>query len=173
MLKTNGDIKNASPFCTVSLLNIFVGIGACLSSALSSHRLLGRRRTLALACSSIVAGMALLHLAPSHHLLLVGRALAGMGVGVAYPASFLFLHETALPTQRAGLASLNSGSLNTGAVLILTLGWIFPYELCPWLAAAPAITFVIFVWFIPESAVFLVQYQQEERYDVYYTVHSI
>ncbi len=147
----------------MSLLNIFAGVGALASSMLSSTPHLGRRKCLFLACSLITFGMSLLHMASSHHLLFVGRAFAGAGVGIAYPASYLFIHETALPTHRASLAVLNVFSLNLGALLILVLGWAFPYELCPTFAALPALAFVIFVWFVPESAVFFMQYQEGGR----------
>lgn len=141
-----------------------MGVGAFISSMLSSNRHLGRRKCLFLACSFITIGMALLHFAPTHHLLFVGRAFAGAGVGIVYPASYLFLHETALPTHRASLAALNVFSLNFGALLILALGWAFPYKYCPTFAAFPAVLFIISIWFVPESAVFLLQYQKESRY---------
>ncbi len=147
----------------MSILNVFVAVGAVASSPLSSSRRLGRRGCLFIAGSLVGLGMLLLKAAASHHLLLVGRAMAGLGVGIAYPASYLFLHETALPAHRAPLAALNVFSLNFGALLILIFGWAFPYAYLPLFSIVPSLVFVSFVYFIPESAVFLLQNDQRAR----------
>ena len=82
----------------MSLLSIFIVIGSLFSSLLSSYA--GRRWCLFLSCNGITLGLACLQFAPSHHFLLAGRILAGLSVGFALPTSYLFVHETALPSQR-------------------------------------------------------------------------
>ncbi len=143
-----------------------VAFGAVFSSFLSSRRRIGRRGCLFLACLTIAVGMALLSVATRDNPrpLFLGRFLAGVGVGVAYSASYVFLHETAYPTHRAPLAALNPFSLNSGAVLVIALGWAAPYPLMPLLSALPPLAFCCAVYlFIPESAVLLVEYGQDGR----------
>ena len=84
--------------------------------------------------------------------------LCGLGVGLALPTSYLFLHETGTPAHRSILAILNIAMVNLGALFILVLGWVLPYKIVPLLAAVPSLVFCVAIYLmVPESAAYLVQ----------------
>jgi MFS family permease len=87
---------------------------------------LGRRPTLIADGVLLIAGTALTVVAPGLALLLVGRAIAGLGVGVASSVVPLYLSEIAPPDRRGRLVTMNQ--------LMITLGVVVAY--CVDLASA-------------------------------------
>jgi MFS family permease len=80
---------------------------------------LGRRRTLIVDGVLLIAGTGLTVVAPGLALLLAGRAIVGLGVGVASSVVPLYLSEIAPPDRRGRLVTMNQ--------LMITLGVLVAY----------------------------------------------
>ena len=91
----------------VSLLTIFLVLGSLSSTLLTSHPKLGRIGAQLMSAFVVIVGIVCLQFAKKPSELFLGRILCGIGSGLLYPASYLFLHELALPGHRAILAACN------------------------------------------------------------------
>ena len=78
----------------VSILPATMMVGNLLSCPLADVH--GRRHTLALASAAIAAGWVAIAAAEGLTMLLLGRAVIGVGVGMLDPTSYLMLSEISL-----------------------------------------------------------------------------
>jgi SP family galactose:H+ symporter-like MFS transporter len=86
---------------------------------------LGRRSTLLLAGALFAVGAVLATAAPSFAVLVIARAISGVGVGTVSSTSPLYLSEIAPPDVRGRLVTLNQLLVTLGIVSAYTVGLIF------------------------------------------------
>ncbi|XP_035794840.1 facilitated trehalose transporter Tret1-2 homolog [Anopheles albimanus] len=123
----------------------------------------GRRPALLLAIIPLFTGWVLLATASSHFLLLLGRMVAGVSVGlIAAPAQVL-LAEIAEPRLRGLLIGAPFVAYSLGILLVYALGSQLHWRAVAWGGTVlPALSFVA-LYFAPESPTWLARNSQQDR----------
>eukprot|EP01018_Ginkgo_biloba_P001612 Gb_04388 [translate_table: standard] len=116
-------LKEVEEEVLVGSLNIVSLVGAAVAGRTSDA--IGRRWTMALAALIFLMGAAIMGLAPSFVVLMVGRLLAGIGVGFALMIAPVYTAEVSPASSRGALTSLPEIFINVG----ILLGYISNYFL--------------------------------------------
>lgn len=101
---------------STSGLNFVSGFGALLVSG-NLLDTLGRRKTLLLSSLLLLLGSAIVTLAPSLPLLLLGRSLQGLGSGCSWVACTVYITEIAPSESRGTLVAIADIAINVGILL--------------------------------------------------------
>ncbi|KAK7319991.1 hypothetical protein RJT34_04720 [Clitoria ternatea] len=161
LIRENLKISWTQEEILVGTLNVFSLIGSLASGKTSDC--IGRRYTIVLASLTFLIGAILMGLAPSFPFILLGRMVAGIGVGYALMIAPLYTAELSPPMTRGFLTSLPEVFITLGILLgyvinyalsglPLHLGW----RLMLGMAAIPAIAIALGVIAMPESPRWLV-----------------
>lgn len=140
----------------VGSLNVCSLLGSLASGKTSDC--IGRRYTILLSATTFLVGAILMGLAPSFKFLMVGRVVAGIGVGFSLMIAPVYTTEISPSMSRGLLSSLPEVFINVG----ILLGYISNYALSclpqhvNWrlmlgLAALPAVIVAFGVMAMPES----------------------
>ncbi|XP_023344541.1 proton myo-inositol cotransporter [Eurytemora carolleeae] len=122
----------------------------------------GRRPTILLGSFNFAIGSLVMAVASGKEILLVGRLLVGVGVGLASTTVPLYIGETSTPSLRGALVTLNTlaivfgqlvASVLCGVLVDIEEGWRYMLGL----ALVPAVIQLIGFFFMPESPRFLVR----------------
>jgi MFS family permease len=107
----------------VGVLPLGAMAGGLLAGRLADRT--GRRSALIVAAWAFIAGTALAVAAPGYGLLLAGRAITGLAVGVASSAVPIYLSEIAPADMRGRLVTLNQVMITSGIVISYLVDLIF------------------------------------------------
>ena len=160
-IKQDLGITEVQEELVVGSLNIVSLIGAASAGRIADA--VGRRWTMAIAALFFLVGAATMGFAPAFSLLMVGRILAGIGVGFALMIAPVYTAEVAPASSRGSLVSLPEIFINFG----ILLGYIVSYSLAGlpahvgWrlmlgIGFVPALCLVFGVFLMPESPRWLV-----------------
>ncbi|KAJ4822196.1 hypothetical protein Tsubulata_030998 [Turnera subulata] len=129
-------------------------IGSILAFSIADF--LGRRRELALSSCLYLVGALLTALAPDFAVMVIGRFVFGIGIGLAMHAAPMYIAETAPSQIRGQLISLKEffivlgmvGGYGIGSLLVDTVaGWRYMY-----VASTPlAVVMGVGMWWLPAS----------------------
>ena len=161
-----GVISGALPFITddfgisaftqgvvVSFILVGAMIGAFSGGPLCDR--IGRRPTTLIAAIIFALGALVVALTPNVPILVFGRFLLGLGVGLASMIVPLYIAEIAPADRRGGLVSLNQLLITIGILLSYIVGVIFaPVEGWRWMFAValiPAVVLFVGMFTLPES----------------------
>ncbi|XP_059432733.1 polyol transporter 5-like [Corylus avellana] len=155
-IKENLKLTSIEEEILVGTLNVFSLVGSLASGKTSDY--IGRRYTIVLAAGAFLMGALLMGLAPSFPVLMVGRVIAGIGVGFALMIAPVYVAELSPSMTRGFLTSLPEVFITFG----ILLGYVLNYALSGlpehinWrimlgLAAIPAIGIGLGVIAMPES----------------------
>mmetsp|Transcript_26146 Transcript_26146/g.53019 ORF Transcript_26146/g.53019 Transcript_26146/m.53019 type:complete len:576 (+) Transcript_26146:162-1889(+) len=100
----------------------FVAAGGALIGGPVADRY-GRKKTVGLTCWLFLVGTIFMAAATNYVLLLIGRMVAGLGVGVAFIAAPVFISEVSPPSMRGELNTTFDVAINVG----ILLGYIVSY----------------------------------------------
>ncbi|CAH0389469.1 unnamed protein product [Bemisia tabaci] len=133
-------------------------LGACLASAISGtlSDVFGRMRVVRLSFFCMALGYAVMVAAESFMLIVVGRFLAGAGIGCNFPA-FVYVSETAPPAYRGLFLSLNALMSSLGLVYIYSLGGYFPWVYAAGATCLMATAGLVLTFFLHDSPAWLVR----------------
>ncbi|XP_037917653.1 facilitated trehalose transporter Tret1 [Hermetia illucens] len=145
------DVQMGSWFASIHSLATPFG---SLVSGWAADRV-GRRTALLIASIPILAGWTTLATAQSHALLLIGRVVAGIGVGLVGAPAQILIAEIALPRIRGMLIGAPFISYSMGILLVYTLGSQLHWRLVAWLSTVLPILGTIALFFTPESPTWL------------------
>jgi MFS transporter, sugar porter (SP) family len=137
----------------VSIMMLGAALGALLAGWLSSQ--LGRKRTLILGAVLFVGGSVLCGLAWTPHVLIVGRLVLGLAIGLASFTAPLYLAEIAPESIRGAMISLYQLMITIGILVAFLSDTAFSYSgNWRWMLgviAIPGALFLLGVAFLPES----------------------
>lgn len=94
---------------------------------------------------------------------LVARFVGGFGIGIASTIAPLYLAEVSPRDKRGGIVTLNQTAIVSGILLAYCTNWALSFtgaEAWRWMfgsAAVPALAFIVFLRFVPESPRWLIQ----------------
>ncbi len=138
--------------------------GAMLSSLLSgalSDRL-GRRRVMLIISALFIAGTLIASLAPTVSMILLGRVIIGVAIGIGSYTAPLYIAEVAPKQLRGGLVSLNQLAITIGILCSYLIDFAFTDYAGSWrwmfaFGLAPAILLGLGMIFLPESPRWLIK----------------
>ena len=149
----------------VSFLLVGAMVGALSGGPLSDR--VGRRPTTLLAAIIFGLGALAVALAPSVVVIIIGRFLLGLGVGLASMIVPLYIAEIAPADRRGALVSLNQLMITIGILLSYIVGVIFtPIEGWRYMfsvALIPALILFIGMFSLPESPRWLFEHGQRDK----------
>jgi sugar porter (SP) family MFS transporter len=143
------------------IINIYSLVGSLAAGRTSDW--IGRRYTMVLAAAIFFAGALIMGLAPSYAVLMLGRFVAGVGVGYALMIAPVYTAEVAPTSARGLLTSFPEVFINTGVLLGYVSNYAFhslPVHLS-WrvmflVGAVPPVFLALGVLAMPESPRWLV-----------------
>ncbi|KAI5054138.1 hypothetical protein GOP47_0004629 [Adiantum capillus-veneris] len=145
----------------VSALSIVSLAGGAVAGRLADA--VGRRWTMAVSACVFLVGALVMGLAPSFFILMIGRLLAGIGVGLALMVAPVYTAEVAPASSRGSLVSLPEIFINIGILLGYVSNYTFSglpvniaWRLMLGLGIFPALSLAVGVMFMPESPRWLV-----------------
>lgn len=145
----------------VSALSIVSLAGGAVAGRLADA--IGRRWTMAASACVFLVGALVMGLAPSFFVLMIGRVLAGFGVGLALMVAPVYTAEVAPASCRGSLVSLPEIFINMGILLGYVSNYAFSglpvkiaWRIMLGLGIVPALSLIVGVVFMPESPRWLV-----------------
>jgi MFS transporter, SP family, galactose:H+ symporter len=137
----------------VSVMMVGAALGALVAGWLSSQ--LGRKRTLILGAALFVGGSVLCGVAWTPHVLIAGRLVLGVAIGLASFTAPLYLAEIAPESIRGAMISLYQLMITIGILVAFLSDTAFSYSgNWRWMLgviAIPGALFLLGVAFLPES----------------------
>ena len=115
-MATSLNLSTIEQEAATSGLNFVAGAGALLMSG-NLLDLLGRKATLLAASVLLLVGAAVVSLAQNFPVLLLGRALQGLGSGCGWCACSVYITEIAPPAYRGSLVAISDIAINVGILL--------------------------------------------------------
>lgn len=154
------------------ILNICALVGSLTAGRLSDW--VGRRYTIVLASVIFFVGSVLMGIGYSFAVLLIGRCVAGVGVGYALMIAPVYSAEISSPSTRGFLTSLPEICISIGIFigyisnyLFAKLPLIYGWRIMLGLGALPSVLLSIGIFTMPESPRWLVmQSRLKEAHDV-------
>jgi len=148
----------------VSIVLIGAMTGAIVGGAVADW--IGRRATLVWAAGIFIVGSLLAPLAPNVTVLIVARAIIGLGIGFTSVTAPVYVSELAPPQRRGMLIGLYQFALTVGIALADLVGYLLA-DLQAWrlmfgLAVVPTVLFLAVILAVPESPRWLFAHAREK-----------
>lgn len=148
----------------VSILLLGALGGSLLGGPLT--RALGRKKVFWLTCLCLMLGCFCLLIATSYPVLIVGRIIQGIGIGGISVVAPLYLGEIAHPAHRGRIVAAYQLLINTGILFAYLVNAMFlssgNWQGMMLIGLIPALLQVCFLFFIPESPLWLFKKKQYE-----------
>jgi len=161
---TNVDVLPQAPLdpAITSWIVSLPPLGAMVGSASSSVTLnfLGRKWSLIVCGLIFFLGFLLIGLAQIQStvaLILLGRALSGIGVGLAVPSASIYIAECSTPELRGKLGTMPPLLLAAAVFLIYIVGIYLPWHHLAYMCCGPTLLLAVAMFFLPESPPHLVR----------------
>ncbi|HKU26794.1 MAG TPA: MFS transporter, partial [Candidatus Sulfotelmatobacter sp.] len=148
----------------VSVVLIGAMTGAIAGGAIADR--IGRSATLVWAAGIFIVGSLLAPLAPNATVLIVARAIIGMGIGFTSVTAPVYVSELAPPQSRGMLIGLYQFALTIGIALADLVGYLLAaqqaWRLMFGLAVVPTVLFLAVILTVPESPRWLFAHGREK-----------
>jgi sugar porter (SP) family MFS transporter len=148
----------------VSIVLIGAMIGAIVGGVVADR--IGRRKTLVWAAGVFIVGSLLAPLAPNVAVLIVARAIIGLGIGFTSVTAPVYVSELAPPQRRGMLIGFYQFALTIGIALADLVGYLLANEqawrLMFGFAVVPTIIFSAVILTVPESPRWLFAHAREK-----------
>lgn len=137
----------------VAIILIGALFGAIFGGSFADY--LGRKKTLFFTTFLFIVGTFIIVIAKSFALLIIGRTVVGLAIGVVSVVVPLFLAEVSPPQNRGALVSLNQLAITIGILIAFIVDYNFAFEKAWRLMFAasffPAILQLLGLFFVPET----------------------
>ncbi|KAG4129304.1 hypothetical protein ERO13_D09G071600v2 [Gossypium hirsutum] len=152
----------------VGILSILSLLGSLAGGKISDT--IGRKWTIALACIVFQSGAAIMALAPSYQVLMIGRLLAGTGIGFGIMIAPVYIAEISPSIARGSLTSFPEIFINLGILLGYISNYVFSglpvhsnWRIMLGVGIAPSVFLGFALFIIPESPRWLVMQNRIEE----------
>ncbi|KAK4710222.1 hypothetical protein R3W88_004735 [Solanum pinnatisectum] len=149
-VKKEFHISDVKTEVLAGILNLCALIGSLSAGRTSDY--VGRRYTIVIASILFFLGSVVMGYGPNYTILLLGRCIAGVGVGFALMIAPVYSAEVSSPSTRGFLSSLPEIGISTGILLGYLIGW----RIMLGLAAIPSVFLGIGILRMPESPRWLI-----------------
>jgi sugar porter (SP) family MFS transporter len=148
----------------VSIVLIGAMTGALVGGAVADR--IGRRKTLIWAAGVFIVGSLLAPLASNVTVLIIARAIIGLGIGFTSVTAPVYVSELAPPQSRGMLIGLYQFALTVGIALADLVGYLLAdqqaWRLMFGLAVVPTVLFLFVILTVPESPRWLFAHSREK-----------
>lgn len=146
----------------MGIINVYSLIGSFAAGKTSDW--IGRRYTIILAAGIFFFGAFFMGFAPNYTFLMVGRFVAGIGIGYALMIAPVYTAEVSPTSQRGFLTSFPEVFINSGILLGYISNYVFSHffsdhiswRLMLGIGAVPSVFLAVGVLYMPESPRWLV-----------------
>lgn len=154
-----GDLSSGQLEAITSVTSL-AAIAGTIAAAYASDAI-GRKRVIAWSCVVFILAGIVMGLAPNFWTLILGRALAGVGIGAGSAVVPVYIGEVAPASRRGSLVTLNSVACTGGQVLAYVMGVVFQYVNHGWrymfgVSVIPPLIFIAALGLVPESPRYLI-----------------
>ena len=118
---------------------------------------MGRKKTLFLGQLIILVGWSIVYFTESYELLVFARFFMGIGAGLCYPTTYMYLSEIALVKYRGSISIMNTTTIYIAQIYTILLIKYFNFNGFMLFATLPGILFCILSGFLPESPIWLLK----------------
>ncbi|MCD7457369.1 putative polyol transporter 6 [Datura stramonium] len=160
-VKEEFKINDAKTEVLAGILNLCALVGSLCAGRTSDY--IGRRYTIVTASLIFLCGSVLMGYSPTYAVLLVGRCIAGVGVGFALMIAPVYSAEISSPSSRGFLTSLPEVGISIGILLGYLSNYIFSglslrlgWRMMLGIAAIPSLFLAIGILRMPESPRWLI-----------------
>ncbi|KAH0717243.1 hypothetical protein KY285_013274 [Solanum tuberosum] len=160
-VKKEFNISDAKTEVLAGILNLCALVGSLSAGRTSDY--IGRRYTIVIASVIFLLGSVVMGYGPSYAVLLVGRCIAGVGVGFALMIAPVYSAEVSSPSTRGFLTSLPEVGISIGILLGYLSNYIFSglplrlgWRIMLGIAAIPSFFLAICILRMPESPRWLI-----------------
>lgn len=144
-----------------SLLNIGAMIGGPIGGWAIDF--VGRKIALMITAIPFTGGWLLIGFGTNAALLNSGRFFSGLGVGMASLIVPVYISETAPSRLRGVFGAFNQIGIVTGILMSYVIGYVVDWRWSAIAGVGPPACLVIFMFFMPETARWLLAHNKEER----------
>ncbi len=148
----------------VSVVLIGAMTGAIIGGSVADR--IGRRATLIWAAGIFIVGSLMAPLAPNVWILIVARAIIGLGIGFTSVTAPVYVSELSPPQSRGMLIGLYQFALTIGIALADLVGYLLAsreaWRLMFGLAVVPTVFFLLVILTVPESPRWLFAHRREK-----------
>jgi MFS family permease len=130
LLTTAFSLSQNQQQLVVGILYLGGGVGAAIGGTLCDA--MGRKTAILLTDVSFLFGAALLSLATSVEMLIVGRIVMGLAIAISGIADVAYLNELAPKEWRGSIVSVNEACISLGFLLAYVAGYVFSSSVNGW-----------------------------------------
>jgi MFS transporter, SP family, galactose:H+ symporter len=176
-IKHDFDLKTGAEGVVASGVLLGATVGAIVGGKVADR--FGRRMVLLITAPIFVIGALASALAPSPGILIVGRGVVGLAIGLSSTAVPIYLSEVSPPGARGWMVSLFQLSITVGILTSYLVDYAFAGRIQGWrwmlgLSMAPAVVFGAGMFFLPESPRWLVRHgRHETAHDVLVRIRGL
>jgi sugar porter (SP) family MFS transporter len=167
-VKNSFTLSTLAEEVVVSVVLIGAMTGAIIGGTVADR--IGRRRTLVWAAAIFIVGSLLAPLAPDVTVLIVARAIIGVGIGFTSVTAPVYVCELAPPQSRGMLIGFYQFALTVGIALADLVGyWLAEqqaWRLMFGLAVVPTVLFLAVILTVPESPRWLVAHGHQKDAEI-------
>ena len=150
----------------VSVTIAFAIVGALAGGRCNDY--FGRKKTIVASGAIFVAGSVALGLAGDFPVLLVGRSVVGVAIGIASMTAPMYIAEISPPAARGRLVTINNCMITGGQFVASLVCWAFSDAVHGWrwmlgLGAVPACVMLVGFAFMPESPRWFMNHGRREE----------
>ncbi|KAL9431708.1 hypothetical protein AB3S75_026831 [Citrus x aurantiifolia] len=168
-IKDDFEAVNQSSFLQETIVSMAL-VGAIVGAASGGwiNDAYGRKKATLLADVVFTAGAIIMAAAPDPYVLILGRILVGLGVGIASVTAPVYIAEASPSEVRGGLVSTNVLMITSGQFLSYLVNLAFTEVPGTWrwmlgVSAVPAIIQFVLMLFMPESPRWLFMKSDKEK----------
>ena len=111
---------------SVSIIAISLIVSTLISGFVSES--LGRKKALAAAQLIVFIGWIIIYFATSYEILLVAQCVRGLGIGISFPTTAMYLSEISLIRYRGILSTMNTVVMNSCVVVSLIMASALTFD---------------------------------------------
>lgn len=154
------DVTKEEEELAIGILNLAAALGALVGGVMSDSY--GRKRTLVLSNVVYVVGCCTISICRSYYLLVAGRIIMGLGIGVSLVVCPIYIAELAPKENRGNLVSMTDFGLDIASVAGFAVAYWFINVLSGWRfmmligCLPPAFVLIMSRCWLPESPRWLV-----------------
>ena len=123
-LEDSMDLNTMQKQIAMGSLNFVAAFGALLGGAVAQRH--GRKTTVKVCSWLFLIGTVLMAAAPTYAVLILGRTVAGLGVGVSFVVAPTYLSEVAPTEERGRLNTIFDIAINAGILFGYVVGFALP-----------------------------------------------
>ena len=149
----------------ISIVLIGALIGACFGGFLTDK--IGRKKTLFITSILFLIGIFITVIAKTVFVLMTGRIIVGLAIGIVSMATPLYIAEMSDPNHRGALVSLNQLAVTIGILLGYLIDYLYSND-AEWrvmfgFALIPTIMLLLGLFFIPETPSYLASIGKKQK----------